>query len=219
MKITENLHAFIWQNSTTNNCNSYFINGKKKILIDPGHKRLFGHVKEGLAGLSLSPDDIDVIIITHCHPDHIEAVTLFEKTSAMIAFSKMEMAFLREIGPQYSEVFEIPDLEPDIFFQEGELDIGDITFEIIHTPGHSPGSICLYWVENKVLFTGDVVFDNGIGRTDIPGAYGNKLKDSIINISRLEINYLLPGHGETITGSEPVRNNFKKIKDFWFAYL
>ena len=87
------------------------------------------------------------------------------------------------------------------------------------TPGHSPGSICLYWPDRKVLFTGDVVFNQSIGRTDLPGGSSGDLKKSIIRLSKLDVEYLLTGHGEMVTGREKVQENFHMIQDYWFNYL
>ena len=108
---------------------------------------------------------------------------------------------------------------PDIMLREGELNVGHLNFQVIHTPGHSPGSVCLYWPDKKVLFTGDVVFDQGVGRTDLPGGSGENLKESIRTLSRLEVDYLLPGHGEPISGRDLVIANFSDIEGTWFAYL
>jgi len=99
------------------------------------------------------------------------------------------------------------------------LKIGNLNFEVIHTPGHSPGSVCLYWPDRKTLFTGDVVFNQGVGRTDLPGGDGEKLKESIRKISRLDVDYLLTGHGDIVAGEEAVKQNFKAIEDFWFGYI
>ena len=76
MKITNNLHAFVWESMTTNNCNSYLIGGSARVLIDPGHSRLFDHVELGLKELGLTTSDIGLVICTHAHPDHIEGVQL-----------------------------------------------------------------------------------------------------------------------------------------------
>ena len=219
MKIAEDLYEFLWLNPTANNCNAYFINGKKRILIDPGHDQLFGHVKDHLSRLSLSPEDIDIVLVTHGHPDHIEGVKTFVGTSTLIAISRMEMRFIKAVAPHYGEVLGVPNFEPDILLQEGDLKIGDLTFQVIHTPGHSPGSICVYWPEKKVLFTGDVVFNQGVGRTDVPGGNGEELKESIRKISRLEVDHLLPGHGDVISGRDLVKANFSEIERVWFAYL
>ncbi len=219
MKILDNLHAFLWQSTTANNCNTYLVDGEKKILVDPGHYQLFGHVRDELSRLSISPEDIDIVIITHCHPDHIESVRIFAGTSTMIAVPAAEMDFIRNVAPTFREALGIPDFEPGILLQEGDLNIGDLRFHVIHTPGHSPGSICFYWPDKKALFSGDVVFNQGVGRTDIPGGNGQELKDSIKKISRLDVQYLLPGHGEIVSGREAVNTNFKDIERYWFAYL
>jgi hydroxyacylglutathione hydrolase len=219
MKIFKDLHAFLWLSPTANNCNTFFIDGKKKLLIDPGHYHLFGHVRDNLSMLSLSPEDIDVVIITHAHPDHMEAVKIFAGSPTMIAVYSGEMDFIRKVAPHYGEALGIPNFEPDILLQEGDLNIGGKRFEVIHTPGHSPGSLCLYWPDEKVLFTGDVVFNQGIGRTDLPGGNGQALKESIKNISGLDVEYLLTGHGDIVSGREAVKANFRTIEAYWFAYL
>lgn len=219
MKISNNLHAFLWNNPATNNCNSYFINGTKKILIDPGHYHLFAHVRDDLAKLSLSPQEIDVVIITHGHPDHLEGVKIFQNVSTRIAIHVVEMDFVKKVAPHYGEALGISDYEPDILLQEGDLKIGDLNFQVIQTPGHSPGSICLYWPDKKALFTGDVVFNQGIGRTDLPSGSGQELKGSIKRISLLDVEYLLPGHGDIVSGREAVKTNFTNIERDWFAYL
>ena len=214
MKILDNLYAFIWENPTMNNCNSYFIDNEKKILVDPGFNNLFGHVRDALSKISISSQDIDMVIITHCHSDHMEGAKIFVGTSTLTAISKTEMDFIRNLTPHQREIHAFPDFEPDIMLQEGDLKIGHLMFQIIHTPGHSPGSICVYWPEKKVLFTGDVVFNQGIGRTDLPGCNSQKLKESIKKISRLEVEHLLTGHGEIVSGRELVERNFKRIEDF-----
>jgi glyoxylase-like metal-dependent hydrolase (beta-lactamase superfamily II) len=219
MKISEDVYGFLWLNPTANNCNTYFIHGKKRILVDPGHYQLFGHVKDGLSRLSLSPTDIDVVIVTHGHPDHIEAVKTFVGSSTWVAIPRMEMRFIREVAPHYGEALGVPNFEPDILLQEGDMKIGDLTFQVMHTPGHSPGSICLYWPEKKVLFTGDVVFNQGVGRTDLPGGNGQDLKASIRKLSKLEVDHLLSGHGDVISGRDLVKANFSEIERVWFAYL
>lgn len=213
MKVTNGLHAFIWRNPAANNCNTYFIDGSKKIIIDPGHQHYFDHVRKGLADLNLSLDQIEVVITTHGHPDHIEAVQQFEKPT-LFAMSQIEHKFIKDIAGDY---FKIP--EPDFFLGEGDLTIGDNTFQVIPAPGHSPGSVCLYWPEHKVLFTGDVVFNRGIGRTDLPGGSGSLLKESIQRISRLDVEYLLTGHGEMVVGAEAVQANFQMIESYWFNYI
>ena len=213
MKILDGLYGFIWQSASENNCNSFLIDGAKKILVDPGHRHLFQHVKRGLAQIETTPEQIDVVLVTHGHPDHLEMVGSFGPAT-LWAMSRIDYEFvMKYIGSH----MKLPD--PTFFLQEGELTIGDKTFQVIQTPGHSPGSICLYWPEKKVLFTGDVVFSQSIGRTDLPGGSGRQLKESISRLAELDVEVLCPGHGDVVAGRENVKKNFKLIRDFWFNQL
>jgi glyoxylase-like metal-dependent hydrolase (beta-lactamase superfamily II) len=212
-KIFEGLYAFIWQDYRQNNCNSYLIDDGKKILIDPGHSHLFNHVEQGLASLRIEHSSIDLIIITHAHPDHMEAAFHFSKPT-QIAIGKKDYDYLKTYAGSY---YTIP--EPDLLLASGDLTVGNLQFRIIDTPGHTPGSICVYWPKQQALFTGDVIFDQGIGRTDLPGGDGKALKESIQKISTLETQYLLSGHGSVVAGKQAVQNNFKQVEDYWFRYL
>ena len=214
MNVIDGLHAFIWRDARTNNCNTYVIDGTKKILIDPGHRHLMGHVRAGLVEQGLSLEQIDVIMITHGHPDHLEGVQAFEESATLITMGEEEYRFITKSMGGY---LNIP--EPIFFLREGEVTMGDCHFRIIATPGHSPGSVSIYWRDKKVLFTGDVVFSQSIGRTDLPGGKGLALKESIQRLAELEIDYLMPGHGEMVVGRDAVQENFKIIEQVWFNHL
>lgn len=219
MKIFNTLYAFVWRNMMENNCNTYLIDGAQKILVDPGHRYLFRHVKDGLSGLDLSVRQIGLVVVTHGHPDHVEAVQEFDRPT-LVAMSEKEWQFIVEYGSLYPVAKGIDSLEPDLFLQEGDLTIDKETFQIISTPGHSPGSICLYWPEEKALFTGDVIFSGGgIGRTDLAGGDGKQLKESIEKLASLDVEYLLPGHGDVVMGKDAVETNFEMIASQWFGYL
>ena len=168
---------------------------------------------KNLSALKISPDQIDVAIVTHGHPDHLEAVQALNKAT-LFTMSAEEHRFISELAGQY---WKIP--EPHFFLREGDLTIGEHSFEVIVTPGHSPGSICLYWPAKKALFTGDLVFNQSIGRTDLPGGSGSMLKESVERISQMDVEYLLCGHGEIVAGRKEVQANFQKIKDYWIDYL
>ena len=221
MKILDNLHAFVWQSLTTNNCNAYFIDGPMRILIDPGHRALFEHVDLGLKNLGLKIDDIDLVVCTHAHPDHLEGVQLFRKKSALFTLNEKEWQWAVTEGKQMSVAFgiDLDALSPDFFLKEGELALDGIELQVFLTPGHSHGSICLYWPMYKALFSGDLVFKDGLGRTDLPGGDGAKIKESIRRMSQLDVELLLPGHGDVVAGAQEVKLNFERIESFWFNYV
>jgi glyoxylase-like metal-dependent hydrolase (beta-lactamase superfamily II) len=221
MKLTENLHAFIWQSMTANNCNAYFIDGPSRVLIDPGHRGLFEHVKRGFDQLGVGLNDIDLVICTHAHPDHLEAVPLFKNTPTLFTLHEEEWQWVATIGKQMSASFgiDIEDFRPDFFLRQGSLALNGLELEVIHTPGHSPGSITLYWSQQKALFTGDLVFKEGVGRTDLPGGDGSKLKESIVGLKNLDVEWLLAGHGDVISGAEQVKKNFEDVESFYFRYV
>ncbi|MBF0226251.1 MAG: MBL fold metallo-hydrolase [Desulfobacterales bacterium] len=214
------INAFIWQSTQVNNCNSYLIDGPTKILIDPGHAELFQHVSDGLKGLNINIDDIGLIICTHIHPDHVEAVQLFKDKKTLIAFHHEEWELATSMS-QYMQSFgiDISLFSPDFFLKEGDINVNGVKLQIIHTPGHSPGSISIYWPEQKVLFSGDTVFQDAVGRVDLPGGNGQMLKESIKKISELKLDWIFPGHGDIIQGNHEIKANFDHIKNFYFNYL
>ena len=221
MKVVNNIHAFIWESMTANNCNTYLIDGSARVLIDPGHRAMFDHVEKGLGELNLGVEDIDVILCTHGHPDHLEAVQLFKGKNAKFAVGEIEWQWIDTVGRQMATAMgvDLDAIRPDFFLQEGELNLKDLEFKVYHTPGHSPGSVCLYQPEQKALFTGDLVFKDGVGRTDLPGGDGEQLKTSIWRLKDLDVEWLMSGHGDVISGSENVKTNFESVENYWFQYI
>jgi glyoxylase-like metal-dependent hydrolase (beta-lactamase superfamily II) len=221
MEIVDKIHGFLWQSFTENNCNTYLMGGSKWILIDPGHLHLFDHVETGLTSMGLGLNDIDVAICTHGHPDHIEGMGLFKDRPARTALHETEWQFCRDMAPQLQSSLgmTVDGLAPDILLTEGDLTIGDIHLKVYHTPGHSPGSVCLYWPEEKVLITGDLIFKDGLGRTDLPGGNGTRIKESIRRMATLDVEWILPGHGDVIAGADQVKANFERLERQWFAYV
>jgi len=161
------------------------------------------------------------VIVTHAHPDHIEAAALFKQQGIKIAFHQKEWDALNQMQRHASGVYRtrLESVQPDFFLDEGDLDIDGLKLSIIHTPGHSPGSISIYWPEPKAMFTGDVVFKDGIGRTDLPGGKAALLKESIARLSTYQLDWVLPGHGPAISGQQQVKVNFDTISKQWLRHL
>jgi glyoxylase-like metal-dependent hydrolase (beta-lactamase superfamily II) len=192
VKIFEDFYAYPWVSNQENNCNTLFIDGKVPLLIDPGHTHLFDHVVQGMAKDGKAVENVQVVLFTHGHPDHIEAADRFDN-SVIRGISRVEYTYLID---GYRELFlgmgcQLPAKPFKIFLKEGTMRIGDKVLTIIHTPGHSPGGICLYWEEKKVLISGDTVFYMGVGRTDLYGGNADLLVKSIEGLAKLDIEYLI----------------------------
>ncbi|MEW6266601.1 MAG: MBL fold metallo-hydrolase [Thermodesulfobacteriota bacterium] len=221
MKIAEDLYFHPWENYSQNNCNSIMIDGAVKTLIDPGHKHLFSQLASRMRADGTAPEDVALVIYTHCHPDHMEAGPELAGQGAKQAMHPDDETYLRQIGPEFYRAMGLtmPAVKIDLNLVEGDLNLGDKNLMIYHTPGHSPGSICLYWPKNKVLIAGDLIFAQGVGRTDFPGGNGRQLKESIRRMAALDVDTILPGHGPAIIGRDKVLRNFQIIEKMYFHLL
>jgi hydroxyacylglutathione hydrolase len=214
MHIVENIYAFCWPDDRgVNNCNTYFIEGPPHVLIDPGHLQYFAHVEQSLEKLGYALSDISQVICTHVHPDHFESVAKFRDFDTRIALHKKDWDLaIKMQAIVESQGLRLGQWRPDLFMESGNLDLGAQSWRVIHAPGHSPGSICLYWEKEKVLISGDVIFNPGIGRTDLPGGDNRQIKVSFNSLRRLPVRYLLPGHGNLLYGEKAARINFERIE-------
>ena len=221
MQLEENLFAYLWQNPYENNCNTFLIRGEVTTLIDPGHSKHVPNLVQQMEEDGISPEEINLIILTHCHPDHFEGLDAFMDRPIKIAMNREEERYLRENGKRLFEMMgqPMPEYHIDFYLKEGELHLGNELFHIYQTPGHSPGSLTIHWTERRVLFTGDLVFYGGIGRTDFLEGNSKLIKESIERMSRLDTEMLLPGHGEPVMGKEMVLQNFEFIRQNFYGYL
>ena len=170
---------------------------------------------------AIKKENIRYIINTHSHPDHLQGSELFDPDLVKIALHEKELEFLKGIGGELYGLFGItvPQMQINFPLEEGDVILGDQTFKIILAPGHSPGSIGLYWPEQKALFCGDVIFAQNVGRTDFPGGNGSLLKKSIISFSQLDLELLFPGHMSIVEGREKVQDNFNIVIQNIFPYI
>jgi len=181
---------------------------KQGLIIDPGAEAdtILKTVRQ--TGLSIS-----IIVITHAHIDHVGALREVQaKTSAQFAIHEAEKGLLLS-GPMrmltslgISPVKSPP--RPDRMLRDGDrIDIGDLHFEVLHTPGHSSGGICL--AGHGVVFSGDTLFNLGIGRTDFPGMSYERLMTSIREklLVLPDETIVYPGHGPPTTIGDERRGN------------
>ena len=147
--------------------------------------------------------DVEYILLTHGHFDHIMGLSsLKQALNAKAVISKDDLVISDNIN-EFTRLFGLPDTTPptyDLYVSDGDvLNVGGLEIKVIHTPGHTEGGVC-YLIDGK-LFSGDTLFRESVGRTDLFGGNFKKLSDSIKNKlfkldGKIEV---YPGHGETTT--------------------
>jgi hydroxyacylglutathione hydrolase len=144
---------------------------------------------------------LKLIISTHGHWDHIgDNARVAEHTGAQIAAHPLDAH--RLTNPQAkSAPFEIPPSVPAVDLEEGgEVRFGSLRLEVLHTPGHTEGSVCLLDREAGRLYSGDTLFSGSFGRVDLPGGSPEAMVESLDRLRRLDETYtVLPGHGSPTT--------------------
>jgi len=220
MKLTDNLYFYPEKGML--DCNTYVIRDDLSIIIDPGSTQFLTELIQDLHQDGIEAKDIDIITNTHLHIDHYWANEAFGKISgAKILSHPLQKKFYDTTVIGTSRFFGLQAVEfkEDDCLDNSQLNSGDMEFELIHSPGHSPDSICFYCKKEKSLICGDVIFNENTGRVDLPGGNTDELKHSIEKLSQLEVDYLLPGHMDIVTGAERVKRNFEYVKDNVFRWL
>jgi hydroxyacylglutathione hydrolase len=180
---------------------------KEGAVIDPG-----GHPDRIMAEVKRLGLTIRYVLNTHAHFDHTDGnAAVVEATGAPLAIHPEDRPLLEASGG--AALFGLradPSPLPDLELCDGDcLEIGDLRFRVLHTPGHTPGHVCFHEPAQGVLFDGDVLFRRGIGRSDLPGGNHQQLLQSI-----REVLFALPdetivysGHGPATTIGEEKRLN------------
>ncbi len=170
-------------------------------VIDTGIGFNFTRLRDVLRVFKMPMDNVKHIINTHYHFDHIGGngyftgadVAIHEADAPVLENGDAETAVAEFFGGKMHKTNVAKKLK------DGEkVKLGDSEFEVVHTPGHTPGSICLYEKKNKLLISGDTVFATGVGRTDLDGGDFEQLKVSLQKLSKMDIQKILPGHGPIV---------------------
>lgn len=192
--------------------NCYIITNESKqcLIIDPGSEG--EKLKSFITNKGLNPQ---AIILTHAHFDHIGAVDDIRKEyniSVYIHVKEEEWLTKPELNGSQFFMLQTPitaERANYIIEKENEMKIGDFSFQILETPGHSPGSISFYFKERNIVVSGDALFSGSIGRTDLPGGNHKQLLNSIHERLLIlpEETIVLPGHGPTTTIGQEMDSN------------
>jgi glyoxylase-like metal-dependent hydrolase (beta-lactamase superfamily II) len=187
--------------------NIYIINKGKLTLIDCGNGLIENSIKPYLDKLSIK--NVAQVILTHDHPDHTGGL------KEILCYFKPKI-FIHKLD------FKIPFLTDKslVTFVENndEISIGSEKLNVLHTPGHTMGSICLYEEKNKILFSGDTVFPGGFfGRTDLPTGNSKALINSLKKLTELDVEFLLAGHEKPVfkNAKQHIESSFKAAASFF----
>jgi hydroxyacylglutathione hydrolase len=195
--------------------NTYVLSSQgEAFIIDPGNadKRETAALDHYIAAHQLT---VKYLLNTHCHIDHVLGnYHVKEKYHVPFYIHALDLPVLRAVKayagnygfPQYTEAL------PDAYLNEGDLlTLGDTTARVLFVPGHAPGHIAFYFEQEKKVFAGDVLFQQSIGRTDLPGGDFDTLLNSIQQklFTLPDDVEVFPGHGPTTTvGEEKISNPF-----------
>ena len=185
---------------------------REAMVIDPGDD-----INDILSIIQKHNLQVKQIVITHAHIDHVGgAMKLRAATGAPILLNENDYALLKMLDVQAAWIgVPAPEkVEIDQSITTGQtVAAGSHTAQILHTPGHTEGSICLYFAPEKKLIAGDTLFAGSIGRTDLPGGPMQKILGSLHNtlLALPDETVVVPGHGELTTiGQERETNPFLK---------
>ncbi|MBL1260853.1 MAG: MBL fold metallo-hydrolase [Thiotrichaceae bacterium] len=183
-------------------------------VVDPG-----GEIERILAIANESGLEIEKILVTHPHLDHIGGVAeLAKRLKLPIEGPHKEDQFWIDAIPQQCEMFNFPPLEgftPDRWLNQGDqVSFGNITLEVLHCPGHTPGHVVFFHKDDGIAIVGDVLFQGGVGRSDFPkGDHDtliNSIKERLLPLG--DHVQFIPGHGPMSTfGEERLHNPYLKI--------
>jgi glyoxylase-like metal-dependent hydrolase (beta-lactamase superfamily II) len=218
-------------------CNQYVIKDpitSELSLFDAGNGISLSGLIEGFKNLNLEFENITNVYITHEHVDHViglyklmeklkdspPTIHAFGETAVILREGHTNKIFPGNLGIS-PQMFGVNVLKLEVKELKDSCKVGNnFNFQILHTPGHSPSSICYYDSNKKVLIPGDLVFINeSFGRYDFPGGSLSKLIKSIGQVAKLDVKYLLPGHmGISQEGSRDIALSYRMVQSIGRYY-
>lgn len=175
-------------------CNVYFLDFTKKIIIDTGKPMHAASIAKELS-TKIDPVKIDIVIFTHFHYDHIGNFSLFPNATYYASAAEIAAWKKDSFGAILNmEVVDAVEQFPLSVLPLEKLDLSVFGLELIVTPGHTVGSICLYYAKEKILFSGDTLFRDTHGRVDLPTSVPKEMTRSLLKLKKIDYKILCSGH-------------------------
>jgi hydroxyacylglutathione hydrolase len=192
------------------NCYIVMKESKESLIVDPG-----GEGERLIRKISSIGTKPKAIMLTHAHFDHIEAVDVIRKQYGIpVWIHEREANWLTDPMLNGSKKYiDLPDImvkkADHLFRKEGEMEIEGFNFNLLHTPGHSPGSVSFHFAKDKIAIVGDTLFQGGIGRTDLVQGDHDRLMSSITTklLTLSDDTIIYPGHGPWTTPIDERQTN------------
>ncbi len=202
--------------------NVFIIVDEKIVVIDSGNGSNFEKIEENLKNHGVSIEDVDILINTHHHFDHIGGnQRIIQKSRCDLMASSSTSKYIEEgddektLASRFGSSIK-PLKVSRVLYDGDKISFGDSYLEVITTPGHTDGDICLFEPRDNLLFSGDTIFKRGIGRLDLPTAKPEMMVNSIEKLLELEVEKIYPGHGEVVNkkGNEFIKRALRMAKNF-----
>ena len=186
------------QSSVPHDSGIYLVISDRTMLVDAGtgaDPSVPDRIRAELGGRGL-----DMVVATHCHFDHIGGMPdIVREFRCPVYAGEADAQHMRVSDDRYTlaSMFggSLPEMEVSDLADGQVIDLGEAAFRVIHTPGHTRGSICLHEPVSGALISGDTLFEMGVGRTDFPGGSMADMRSSLRVLSNVDIRELYPGHG------------------------
>jgi len=194
--------------------NTIILGREEKIIIDPGVSVFWPELKKKIEADGLDPAGFKMTLLTHCHPDHLDAGRILSRDYGLpLAMSAPEAEFLKNGTDFFFDSWKLPKpAEPPLALPAGSFKLGDQRLDLYLTPGHSPGGFSIHWPDRKLLIVGDTYFPGTIGAIDYPGGSPADMYVSVALLEALpEVELVLCGHCEAIKGRARVLTNYEML--------
>lgn len=189
--------------SGNDSCNCFLVKGRDKIaLVDSGTKSNVGALLSGLERLGIGPEQVSFVLHTHGHADHLGIDSLFPNAEIGMHADDAKKINAGNAGFACAQFFPGTVLPKVSMFLKNnqKISLGGMKLVVLHTPGHTSGSVCFLLEPEMLLFSGDTLFVDGFGRTDLPSGNAKKLVESLKKLQKTGFKGLFPGHGPLLLG-------------------